>query len=253
VNATVNLDRLYEISLDKQRERDELTGFRIADLIAEHFRDEPLFRTPYHPNARIAVALAAQLFERLGVARGDIETLRRAIQITPFPKDELPIHPNVARHFGLGYVPEDRRWRFMNEGSFTTREFYLRYMNCAWNEPLAEGLEWARRGDFAAARECLEKGLAISPSAAAGYGGLAYVLSRAGRKDEAIAAAMRAVEIEPEQASFHAQLGGLLRSTDDAEAAERALRAAAELDPFEPHFPGLLANFLRDRNRIEEG
>ena len=34
INATVNLDRLYEISVEKQRQRDEVSGFRIADLIA---------------------------------------------------------------------------------------------------------------------------------------------------------------------------------------------------------------------------
>src|SRR5437763_7008650 len=121
VNATVNLDRLYEIGLDKQRQRDRLTGFRITELIEEHFRDEPVFRTPYHPNARISVALASQFFERLGVARADIEALQRAIRITPFPKDELPIHPAVVRHFGLRFVPEDRHWQFMHEGGFTTR------------------------------------------------------------------------------------------------------------------------------------
>jgi polysaccharide biosynthesis acetyltransferase WcbI-like protein len=83
INATVNLDRLYEIGLDKQRRRDELTGFKIADIVAEHFRDEAVFRTPYHPNARIAVVLASQFFERLSVSSSDIETMRRAIRITP--------------------------------------------------------------------------------------------------------------------------------------------------------------------------
>ena len=39
INATVNLDRLYEIGLDKQRQRDAMSGFQLAELIAEHFRD----------------------------------------------------------------------------------------------------------------------------------------------------------------------------------------------------------------------
>src|SRR4029077_14643842 len=75
INATINLDRLYEISIDKQRQRDEITDFQIADIMVEHFRDEAIFRTPYHPNVRIAVALATQLFERLGVARDDIDRI----------------------------------------------------------------------------------------------------------------------------------------------------------------------------------
>ena len=141
INATMNLDRLYEIGIDKQRQRDEMTGFRIANIIAEHFRDEAVFRTPYHPNARVAVALASQFFERLGVAADDTARMRRAIRITPFPKEELPIHPSVARHFALPYVDDERRWRFMNEGGFTFREFALRYMRCEWNEPLADAIE----------------------------------------------------------------------------------------------------------------
>ena len=253
VYATVQLDRLHEIVLDKQRKRDEVSGFRIAELIEEHFRDEPVFRTPYHPNARISVALASQFFERLGVARADIEAMQRAIRITPFPKDELPIHPAVVRHFGLRFVPEDRRWQFMHEGGFTTREFYLRYMRCAWNEPLAEGLAWAGEGKLDAARRSLEAGLAQSPGSGPGHGALAYVLTRLGDREGAIAAAERAVSVEPGHAAHHAQLGGLLRTTGDTEAIERELRAAFELDPSEPNFSGLLANFLRDQNRVAQG
>jgi tetratricopeptide (TPR) repeat protein len=252
INATVNLDRLYEIGLDKQRRRDELTGFKIADIVAEHFRDEAVFRTPYHPNARIAVVLASQFFERLSVSSSDIETMRRAIRITPFPKDELPIHPAVVRHFGLRFVPEERRWRFLNEGTFTIREFYRRYMGCVWNEPLAEGLESARTGELAAARESLETGLAVSPQAAAGYGTLALVFSRLGRREDAIAAARRAIALDPDHAPHRSMLGGLLRTAGEFEAAERELRAAAELDPFDAHFPGHLANFLRERDRLAE-
>jgi len=193
VNSTINLDRLYEISIEKQRERDEIAGFRIADMIVEHFRDEPIFRTPYQPNARVAVALATQLFERLGVARGDIDRMRRAIQVTPFPKDELPIHPCVCRHFGLTFVQPDHRWQFMKEGNFTFRESALRYMSCTWNEPLEEGIALVHAGDFAAARGGLARGLAVSPGSAAGHAALAHVLARIDQTDEAIAATRRAL------------------------------------------------------------
>src|SRR5258708_17582835 len=120
-NATLNLDRLFEIVIDKQRQRDELTGFELAGLIAGYFRDEPVFPTPHHPNARVAVALAAQFFEKMGVGQSEIDRMRRAIRITPFPKDQLPIHPNVCRHFGLRFVtdPDAHRWRFMSEGTIT--------------------------------------------------------------------------------------------------------------------------------------
>src|SRR5262249_47277231 len=141
----------------------------------------------------------------------------------------------------------------MHEGAFTTREFYERYVACAWNEPLAEGLALANSGDFQGARPSLEAGLARTPDSAAGHGAMAYVLTRLGRTDEAIAAADRALEIEPGHAAYYAQLGGPLRSRGDSQRVESALRTAFELDPCEPNFAGLLANFLRERNRLDEG
>src|SRR5260221_12787092 len=100
------------------------------------------------------------------------------------PKTRQPIHPSVVRHFGLRFVGDDRRWQFMHEGGFTTREFYLRYMDCAWNEPLAEGLGLVHGGEFDAALTSLETGLALSPGSAAGHGALRHVLTRLCRSGE---------------------------------------------------------------------
>lgn len=252
VNAVVNLDRLYEISIEKQRDRDRLANFKIADVIEEHFRDELVFLTPYHPNTRIAIALAVQFFDRLKVSRGDIERMRRAIRVAPFPKTELPIHPAVARHFGLRYAGEDRRWRFLNEGSFTFREFAQRYVSCTWNEPLEEGLALTPGNDPELAMVRLAEGLALSPDSALGHGAMAHVLDRLDRRDECVAAVRRAIALDPEHAPYRAQLGALLRRQGEHDLAEQAFRQALNLDPCDPHLVGLLANFLRERCRHDE-
>ena len=147
INAMMNLDRLYEMVIDKQRQRDEATGFKIADVIAAHFRDEAVFRTPYHPNLRVAMSLATQLFERMDVHKADIDRMRRSIRMTPFPKEELPFHPSVCRHFGLRFVSDDHRYRFMNEGYFTFKEFALRYMNAPGMSRLKKDWRSAERAN----------------------------------------------------------------------------------------------------------
>ena len=116
VNSRVKLDRLFEIVMDRQRSRDETAGYQIADIMEQHFRTEQIFLSPYHPNVRIATALASQFFEQLGAERDEIDRMRDCTRITPFPKSELPFHPSVCRHFGLDFVTPDRRYRFMNEG-----------------------------------------------------------------------------------------------------------------------------------------
>lgn len=253
VNKRVNLDRLFELVMDRQRARDEAAGFNIADVIERHFRTEQIFLSPYHPNTRVAVALATQLFEKLEVDRADIERMQHCVRITPFPKGELPFHPGVCRHFGMDFVTPDRRYRFMNEGLFTFRDYALRYMRYEWNEQLEEGLSLVHKGKLPEARALLTAGLARSPRSAAGHNALSHVLAQAGAQDDAITAARRAVSVEPEVASYHATLGNLLRGRGLLEEAEAELRAATDAEPTEPHNHVLLAHLLRQRGRPADG
>jgi len=252
VNGMVSLDRLLEVSLDRQRARDELTGFEIAPVIETYFRIEQVFLTPYHPNVRVAVALAAQFFAKLGVDPADTARMQRAVRITPFPKEELPVHPAVARHFGLQWAGEERTYRFLHEGYFSFAEFVPRYMACAWNETLDEGIEAARTGDLPRAHDLLVAALADSPNSGQGHSTLAHVLERSGRQKEALPVSRRAVALEPYDAGFRLQLALLLFQFGDAHEAEREMRLAAALEPFDPHFPGMLANRLSRDGVVEE-
>jgi tetratricopeptide (TPR) repeat protein len=253
VNSRVKLDRLYELVVDRQRSRDEAAGYRIADVIERHFRTEQIFLSPYHPNVRVAVELASQFFEQLGAELEEIERMRHCTQVTPFPKIELPLHPSVCRHFGLDFVAPTRRYRFMNEGLFTFREFALRYMRYEWNDALEEGLSLVHTRNYAAARGRLELGLQRSPNSAAGQNAMGHVLTAAGMRDEAIAAVRRAIEIEPDAGSFRAHLGNLLRETGQFVEAEVQFRAAIAGDPVDPHYYVLLAHLLRRSGRVTEG
>jgi tetratricopeptide (TPR) repeat protein len=251
VTSRVNLDRLHELVMDRQRSRDEATGYRIADEIEAHFRTEQVFLTPYHPNTRIAVTLAAQLFRQLGAGDDDIERMRTATRVTPFPKDETPLHPGVCRHWGLDFVPADRRYRFLREGSFTFREYALRYMRYEWNDALEKGLFYNHSGNLDAALALLKVGVTRSPASAEGYSALARASFHAGDEEQGLAALRRCVEIDPESGAYRSNLGERLRLLGRLEEAEKILRSAVACEPAEPHHHRLLANLLRQRGDAE--
>lgn len=251
VNSRLNLDRLFEIVMDRQRSRDDAAGYRIADIMQQHFRSEQIFLSPYHPNVRIATALASQLFEQLGAEPDEIDRMRHCTRVTPFPKGELPFHPGVCRHFGLDFVTPDRRYRFMNEGMFTFREYALRYMRYEWNDALAEGMYLSQNGDIAAANERLTAAVQRSPLSAEAHNALGHVLNQQGARDQAIAAVRRAIELEPDAAGYRANLGNLLRQAGQLDEALTQLRRAVAADPVEPHYRVLLGHLLRQRGDVE--
>jgi tetratricopeptide (TPR) repeat protein len=252
VNSRVNLDRLFEIVMDRQRSRDEAAGYRIADIMEQHFRTEQIFLSPYHPNVRIATALASQFFEQLGARRDEIERMQDCTRVTPFPKGELPFHPSVCRHFGLDFVASDRRYRFLNEGLFTFREYALRYMRYEWNDALEEGMYLYQNGKLDEAHERLTVSVQRSPLSAAAHNALGHVLYHQGAHDQAITELRQAVEIEPESAAYHAALGNLLRLGRQLDEAAVEFRVAIAADPVEPHYRVLLAHLLRQHGNVEE-
>ena len=247
-----NLDRLYELMIDRQRRRDEAGDYSIAPVIERHFRDERVFLSPYHPDTRVAMALATRFFEQLGATRREIDWMVNRTRVAPFPKTELPIHPAVARHFGLAWAGPGRRYLFMNVRRFDFREYPLRYMRCEWNAELAEGIELGHRGRRAEALAKLDRALPASPRSAWGHAMRAQLRAQAGDAPGALEDSRWAAEIEPAEASHRAALAGALFAAGDVENAETELRAAVWADPSEPHYKALLAHQLRRAERMDE-
>lgn len=205
-----HLDALAELVLNRQRARDAACGYSFAEIIEQHFRTESLFRTPHHPNLRLARALATQFFERIGVGDDAIALMHETLCETPFPKTELPIHPAVAQHFGLDWADADTRYLIRAEGRQDFASYARSYMAGIWNAPLAEGIATIGR-DPPRATMLLEQGLAQNPSSAEGWYSYAELLRVAGRTGEAECANRRAVQLEPDNVSYRYGLGrGLL-------------------------------------------
>jgi tetratricopeptide (TPR) repeat protein len=242
------LDDRLEEALAAQRARDEVAGgWPVAETVAAWFRREPVFLSPTHPNARVCRVMATELFRRLGARPDEIERMARATTRAPMPREELPVHPGLARHLGLRWVGPQRRWRLLNEGSFSFPEWVRRYMRYEWNAALEEGLAASRGADVARAAGLLQAGLARSPGSAEGQIALAHLMARQDRWEEAIAAGERAVAADPGLAVYRVELGALLARAGRREEAEAMYREAIAVEPWQAKAQVLLAALLSAR------
>jgi tetratricopeptide (TPR) repeat protein len=251
VGSIRNLDRLFELLIDRQRSRDAACGYQFADVIEERFREEPLFRTPHHPNLRLTLSFISQFFQRMGMGTAAIRQLHELVRVTPFPKGQLPIHPSVARHFNLKYADAQTRYRLREEGRFTFAEYALRYMTYNWNRDLAEGIALAAQ-DASQAFPKLTAGLECSPNSAPGWYCYAEALRRSGSAAQAETAARRAIAIDPAEGRHFYGLGHILMDLGRLDEAAQAAERAVELDPVDSHFYGLSANLALRRERLTE-
>lgn len=250
VPTQMNVGRRYEFALRIQRSRDEQFGCNVASLIHKHLRSERLFLSPHHLGPRLSIALAARMFQLLGADESDIELMRRRTVATPFPVNELPIHPAVADHFELAYAGEEQRYRLRFEGRFTFREFAERYVRHEWNEALKRGEEQLHARDWTGAHDLLQTGLVQSPDSADGCHALGYVLTQQGDLEGALVQARRATAIEPQWAPYRSFLGEVLTMLNRLDDAEREFAAAIDCEPTEPHHRVLAAqNAMRRSDR----
>jgi tetratricopeptide (TPR) repeat protein len=192
------VDAMREMILTKQRSRDEACGgYSFADFIEKRVYSEKLFRTAYHPELALTFHIAEEVFERMGVP-GSLISQVRDYPGQLFPKTEAPIHPAIARHFGLTYVNPGTQYRYFDEGGYTFLEYALRYMDYVWNADLPLGIHLSRHGDTHEAIEVLQRAVAASPRSAIGHSVLSTLMAREGQLAEAVILAWRAVELAPE-------------------------------------------------------
>ena len=94
-----------------------------------------------------------------------------------------------------------------------------------------QGLQAARRGDFAVAVAAYDQALAINPGNARILNWKGYALFRSQAYDEAIASFERAIAIAPGVAETHYNLALALWKSGRRDAAKKALARAYEADP----------------------
>jgi len=250
VSKTFDLDRLFEVSMDQQQKRDELTGYNFGDEIMNNFRTERLFVTPDHPSLPFARRFISKVLEGLGADSDALARVQRCEKL--FPIDELPIHPAVVRHFGLRFVEPMQRYQFMWEGGFTFEEYAHRYVRFEWNEELSEGMGLSASKQYADALPKLRAGLLRSPNSSPGLRVLATTLSALGDPEAAVKAAQQAVVSDPNDPHAYAILFHVLLQLGRDIEAESAIRAMIRLDPDTAPNHLALVGLLKRQGRVSE-
>jgi len=229
VPKAVNLDRLYELVMHRARERDRRTGFDIASIIESRFTDEALFLTPANLELPLFRPLAAGVYERLGIPAETIRAALDALWRSPFPVLHHPIHPSVARHFGLKFIGPETRYSTLSGEALTFSEWVSRYVRFEWNELLF----FAKRkvggirhfgAEAQAALDQLDTALKKSIRTASGESGRAYLLNMQGDKIAATKAIRRAMALDPSDPYIASTLAFYLCDQGDFAEAERLAR-----------------------------
>jgi Flp pilus assembly protein TadD len=253
LHKLVDLDRLYEACIQRQRARDRRTGFRSAELIEQHFRDEPLFRTPSYPNIRLFAALFMQICAEASLTQEQLAKPAAALRQTPFPPSELPIHPSVIAHFGLRHCNAETRYRYFSQGSYSSGEFARRYVGFEYDTELEEGIRRASSANDDETYRLLEAGVRRTPRSGLGHLMLGRVLHARGMPAAAEEHVAQAAKLDLKTAYFYAELARFYAQSGKEEEAIREFRRAIHLDPLDPELRGMLGTELVRFGHADEG
>ena len=104
VAARVDLDRFHEINAAKARELDTRAEVKLGAYVLDNFRREKLFASHNHPYFPMFEVMRDRIYEAMDLPPGqeDMQLASSGMYDT-----HVPIHPSVARHFGLQWwTPE---------------------------------------------------------------------------------------------------------------------------------------------------
>ena len=253
IASAAHIDRLYELTAQRQSRRDEITGIETASFIEANFRNRHIFYTPDHPDLSVFKMVAKQVYPKFGLSDPEIDAGLARLRQTPFPLEALPLHPRLGEHFGIKFAKPDTRYHFFAEDpGYTFEEYIRRYYTYTWNAALSEGIYLSRAGNPAHALEVLDRGLQANPNSLTGLCIRSTLLSQLGRHDEAQSSAQKAVALWPDEAEGHTTLSDLNRTRGDLDTAVRAARKAVVACPLsaQAHVSLALALDAKDEKQV---
>ena len=130
-----NLDVELAADIEAWRALDARCDIKLADRMAAQFRTSRLFIAPTVPGAALLRELAVRLLawppvrEQLNPA-AVVTDLDHVLEGYVGRREELPIHPRVARHFQLGWWREDMVYRWANN-RYRFQEYVIDYIRWA--------------------------------------------------------------------------------------------------------------------------
>ena len=137
--AQIDMDALLAADLGRWQAEDSIHDVKLSAFLLGDFRERRLFTTPHERAAAVLKETVLQLLETPTLRHAcDPETLRVALDRLTHgwlgSRQELPVHPRVAEHFGLRWWAPDLRYRMLGN-QFTFRDYIVRYIR--WSPWLA--------------------------------------------------------------------------------------------------------------------
>jgi hypothetical protein len=121
------MQKLIDVSIDREKEKQEHWDIKMLDRILQEYSREHLFKTVNHPGRKLCIELADSVLDMLGLPHLDPE--QKSAFREPFPEFEQPIHPQVVDYLGLSFVQPDTR--YFVYGDYKTFEEYTNcYVDC---------------------------------------------------------------------------------------------------------------------------
>lgn len=132
IYMNLDFDRKYDAkaamaeSLEIQKKKERHLDIKTYGYVKNRFRFEKLFYTVRHPTPKLYLIAANQVLNALGIATLSEEALKG---IGPIYKVQYhhPIHPALAKLFGLDYVTQNSRYNLWGE-LFTYEEYIEDYV-----------------------------------------------------------------------------------------------------------------------------
>ena len=127
LGAKFDLDAIVAETLERERVKEQRAFVKTVDFVAEHWKNRQLFSSVNHPQPELCLLMADAILERLGLPPVP-EAARQACP--PCDADfDLPIHPEVGRHFGLPFVSVERTYPVFGK-RLTFAQYVLCYLDC---------------------------------------------------------------------------------------------------------------------------
>jgi hypothetical protein len=123
LKSVVNLARSHELEVRNCFAREQGCDVRVAAYVMAHFKEKRLYYTNNHPSGELLYFVLAQLYavpvirDLMKLPYDQLVTLAREWADTSnvFHGEEVPIHPAVAKHFGLTWWKPDDIYRLFGE------------------------------------------------------------------------------------------------------------------------------------------
>ncbi len=123
LNELVDIGRFHEINAEKARILDERADVKLGGHVMQNFRADRLFVTQNHPTRPMLRFIADAIFGALDVEppESDLVQASGGMQLM-----HMPVHPQVADHFGLQWYDPHMAYRYRDEW-LPISEFIRRY------------------------------------------------------------------------------------------------------------------------------